>query len=138
MNLILICLGIYATLSFIMVVIVGSALFKNGKVFLFDIFRGDQELTEAVNKLLLIGFYLINVGFILLNYNYNLELHTWSELVQKVCGELGIIIFCLGAIHMLNIFLLLKMRKRNALNADSEIARPFSQIHTQKQALAHE
>lgn len=114
MNLTLTSFGIYTLFSLSMVILVGTVLFKNGKVFLFDIFKGDTELTEAVNRLLLIGFYLINFGYILINYNFAKAIGNWIELLQKLSSELGIIIFSLGIIHMINIFFLMKMRKKSS------------------------
>ncbi len=128
MNLTLISFAIYAFVAFILVSLVGRALFQNGKIFLFDIFKGDTELTSAVNRLLLIGFYLINIGFVLLTYSHSHVLSSWIKLIEKVSMELGTIIFSLGIIHMLNIILLLKMRKKSEKTSD--VNREIKPINT--------
>ena len=54
---------VYLVLSIGITIWVAKTLFKNGKVFLHDIFHGNQALAESVNNLLLVGFYLVNVGY---------------------------------------------------------------------------
>jgi hypothetical protein len=63
MTYILISYSIYLLLTVILTVWVARTLFKNGKIFLIDIFHGNEELAKAVNNLLLVGFYLINTGY---------------------------------------------------------------------------
>ena len=56
----------YFLASLAMTVWVARTLHKNGRLFLVEAFSGRQELADSVNHLLLVGFYLINIGFILL------------------------------------------------------------------------
>ena len=63
MSYILICYSVYLILTVILTVWVARTLFRNGKVFLIDIFHGNEELAKAVNNLLLVGFYLVNIGY---------------------------------------------------------------------------
>ncbi len=53
---------IYIPVTVAITIWVASTLFKNGRVFLVDIFHGNDLLADSVNKLLLVGFYLINIG----------------------------------------------------------------------------
>jgi hypothetical protein len=55
---------IYLTISIILTVWVARTLFKNGRVFLVDTFHGHEPLADSVNHLLVVGFYLINLGFV--------------------------------------------------------------------------
>lgn len=43
---------------------VAKNLYENGRVFLVECFKGNEELADSVNKLLLVGFYLVNLGFV--------------------------------------------------------------------------
>ena len=43
---------------------VARSLQKNGRVFLVDAFHGNAELADSVNHLLVMGFYLINTGYV--------------------------------------------------------------------------
>ena len=53
---------IYTILSLALTVWVGRTLFSNGRIFIIDSFNGNIEMADAVNKLLLVGFYLLNIG----------------------------------------------------------------------------
>jgi hypothetical protein len=53
--------------SIAMTVWVGRTLFRGGRVFLVDVFGGNDALADSINRLLVVGFYLVNFGFISLN-----------------------------------------------------------------------
>ena len=63
MNYIIITYSFYLFITIALTIWVARTLFKNGKVFLIDIFHGNKELADSVNNLLLVGFYLINIGY---------------------------------------------------------------------------
>ena len=62
--------GLYAAASIGITVWVARTLFKNGRVFLVDSFLGNEQLADAVNRLLLVGFYLVNLGFVAMFLKY--------------------------------------------------------------------
>ena len=63
MNYYILTYGLYIFLAIALTVWVANTLFKNGRIFLVDIFHGDESLADSVNRLLVVGFYLINVGY---------------------------------------------------------------------------
>ena len=63
MNYFILTYAFYLAISIALTVWVAKVLFKNGRVFLVDIFHGNQELADSVNRLLVVGFYLINIGY---------------------------------------------------------------------------
>ncbi len=80
---ILIGYGIYLPVALFLTYYVSKTLFKNGKIFMLDIFKGREEIAEATNKLFETGFYLLNIGFALmileLKLNKDLSLIHISE-----------------------------------------------------------
>nr|HNH83010.1 hypothetical protein [Acidobacteriota bacterium] len=64
MNIIVMTYLTYLVLSIILTIWVAQTLHKNGRVFLVDVFHGNIELADSVNHLLVVGFYLINLGYI--------------------------------------------------------------------------
>lgn len=110
---------IYITASIGLTVWVATVLFKNGKVFLIDIFRGNQLLADSVNKLLLVGFYLINLGYATLTLKETANVLNAEGLIEVLSYKLGVIILILGAMHFFNIFVLFRLRKR--AKADEQI-----------------
>ena len=57
---------VYIALSIPLTIWVAHTLYKNGRVFLIDSFRGNERLADSVNHLLVVGFYLINIGYVAL------------------------------------------------------------------------
>ena len=62
MNYIVCTYALYLAISIALTVWVAKTLHKNGRLFLVDAFHGNEPLADSINHLLLVGFYLINVG----------------------------------------------------------------------------
>jgi DMSO/TMAO reductase YedYZ heme-binding membrane subunit len=92
---------------------VARTLHKNGRHFLVESFSGRQELADSVNQLLQVGFYLVNLGFILLFLRVGAKPTDLVEGVEYISTKLGIVILVLGAMHFFNMFNFSRMRKKN-------------------------
>ena len=57
---------LYLVISVSLTIAAGLALSRSGRVFLRDVFGGDEALAEAVSRLLVVGFYLLTLGFVVL------------------------------------------------------------------------
>jgi hypothetical protein len=106
---------IYLTLSIALTVWVARTLHRNGRVFLVDTFHGNEGLADSVNHLLVVGFYLINAGFIALYLKTGAALMTTQEVVEALSGKMGIVLLVLGVMHFFNLFVFSKMRRRALL-----------------------
>jgi len=104
MTYILICYSIYLLLTVILTVWVARTLFRNGKVFLIDIFHGNEELARAVNNLLLVGFYLINIGYAVYTLRIEYNIDNVRNLVEELSLKIGAIILILGGMHSKGIY----------------------------------
>lgn len=104
--------SIYLIITTLLTVWVGHTLFRNGKVFLRDIFHGNLELANAVDKLLLTGFYLINIGYAVHSMLVTQEILDNRVLMEVLSKKIGVIILILGAMHFFNMFVFFKLRKR--------------------------
>ena len=62
--------AIYIVLSIALTALVAQTLHKNGRIFLVDAFKGNEKLADSVNHLLVVGFYLINIGYVSLALKY--------------------------------------------------------------------
>jgi len=112
MNYIIFSYITYLLVTIVLTVWVAKTLFKNGKVFLVEIFHGNKELADSVNNLLLTGFYLINIGYAV----YTLQIHegvgNWQDVFEKLSIKIGLIILILGGMHFLNLYIFFNLRKR--------------------------
>jgi hypothetical protein len=91
---------------------VAKTLFTNGRVFLVDIFHGDELLADSVNKLLVVGFYLVNVGYAVYTLKIFSDIKSIQVVIEELSIKLGAIILILGGMHFFNLFVFFKLRKR--------------------------
>ncbi|MEQ9165777.1 MAG: hypothetical protein RLO12_05950 [Fulvivirga sp.] len=82
------------------------------KSFLVQIFGGDEQLADSVNHLLLVGFYLINIGYAVYTLTITRNIDTVQYLIESLSVKLGAIILILGGMHFFNLYVLFNLRKR--------------------------
>lgn len=102
----------YFLVSLGMTIWVARTLHKNGRHFLVEAFSGNQQMADSVNHLLLVGFYLINLGFVLLFLRIGTKPNDIVEGVEYISTKLGIVILVLGGMHFFNMFNFSRMRKK--------------------------
>lgn len=112
MNYVILTYTIYLIVSIVLTVWVAKTLFKNGKIFLIDIFHGNKELADSVNNLLLVGFYLINVGYAVYTLKEYNTIISLQEVIERLSIKLGVIILILGGMHFFNLFIFFKLRNK--------------------------
>lgn len=112
MNYTILAYSIYLVLTISLTMWVAHTLFKNGRVFLVDIYHGNETLADSVNKLLVVGFYLINMGYAVYTLDSMGEAVNLIEVMKKLSRSVGAIILILGGMHFFNLFLFFEMRKR--------------------------
>jgi hypothetical protein len=112
MNATVITYGLYLMLAMPVTVWVARTLHRNGKVFLVDCFHGNAELAESVNQLLVVGFYLVNFGFVSLYLKLVDEVVEVRGIFEALSSKLGVVLLVLGAMHFFNLLVLTKLRKR--------------------------
>ena len=102
----------YTIISISMTVWVARTLHKNGRIFLLDAFKGKEDMADSVNHLLVVGFYLINIGFILLFLRLMEKPKTLVEGIEYIATKLGVVLLVLGFMHFFNMFNFNRMRKK--------------------------
>jgi hypothetical protein len=102
----------YLAISVALTVWVARTLHTNGRVFLVDAFHGNEQLADSVNHLLVVGFYLINVGYITLALKTTEPLATLREVIELESYKIGVVLVILGIMHVINIMVFAKMRHR--------------------------
>jgi hypothetical protein len=107
--------SLYLTISLGVTIWVARTLHKNGRVFLVDCFRGNEELADSVNHLLVVGFYLVNIGFVTLYLKIAYPVTGATGVFEALSGKVGTVLLVLGAMHFWNIWLFNKLRKRTMM-----------------------
>ena len=123
--------ALYLLISIAFTIWVARTLFRSGRVFLVDSFLGNEALADSVNRLLVVGFYLINIGYIAVAVKYGATPKNVQEVFEVLSLKVGLVLLILGALHFFNLFLFTRARRRAveeseyaARKAREAIARP--------------
>jgi hypothetical protein len=104
---------VYAPLSVLLTVWVATTLFRHGRRFLVDVFRGDEGLADSVNHLLVVGFYLINLGYVSLQLKLDIAPASAGAIIEALAEKVGLVLIVLGAMHFGNLFMFARLRQRS-------------------------
>lgn len=109
--------AVYVVVSLAITFWVGRALNRNGRVFLVENFEGREALADSINHLLLIGFYLVNIGFVSLALRYGEKPLDTVEAVEFLSTKIGLAVVVLGGMHFFNMHMLVKFRHSRLFHA---------------------
>src|SRR5882672_2387024 len=115
MNVIVVTYLTYIGISIALTIWVAHTLHKNGSVFLIDVFSGNAALADSVNHLLVVGFYLINFGYVSLALKLGYDVTTTQQGIEALSGKVGMVLLVLGGMHFFNLFIFSRMRRRASL-----------------------
>ena len=104
--------AVYLVLSIAVTVWVARTLHHSGRAFLIDAFHGNDTLADSVNHLLVVGFYLINLGWIVMTLRTQLYPGNLREAMELLSDKVGTVLFVLGVMHFFNLFLFNRFRRR--------------------------
>jgi hypothetical protein len=101
---------IYLVASACLTVWVARSLYRNGRVFLVSVFQ-ETGLADSVNHLLVVGFYLVNLGAAALLINAGGAPASFADMVQETVTRIGVVLLVLGFMHFFNMFVLYLIRR---------------------------
>ncbi len=109
---------VYVALSVGLTVWVGRVLSRYGAVFLVDVFAGRRDLAEATNTLLVVGFYLLNLGYVAFALRWGgTDVVDGRTAVEALSRRIGGVLLVLGVLHLGNVVVLSRLRRRHRLEA---------------------
>jgi hypothetical protein len=103
---------LYLTISIGITIWVARTLHANGRTFLLDAFHGNEALADSVNHLLVVGFYLLNLGWIIFTLRTRQFVEDGRALMELVSDKVGFVLIVLGIMHFANILVFSRMRRR--------------------------
>ena len=116
--------AIYLAVSLALTVWVARTLHKNGRIFLVDAFHGNQPLADSVNHLLVVGFYLINIGYVTLALKERVKPGNLAQVIELLSTKVGLVLLVLGGMHFFNLYVLSRMRRRGLIHRMPPPVRP--------------
>jgi len=102
----------YLLISIFLTVWVARTLHKNGRVFLIEVFGGDEALADSVNHLLVVGFYLINFGYVTLALKIGVVITSTQEGIEALSYKIGLVLLVLGGMHFFNLLIFQRIHRR--------------------------
>lgn len=110
-NIIVVTYVTYLFISVSITVWVARTLHKRGAIFLVDAFHGNAELADSVNHLLVVGFYLINIGFVSFALKTADIINTSRAAIELLSDKMGIVLLILGGMHFFNLYVFSRIRR---------------------------
>lgn len=103
---------LYLIATWLITVHVGWNLYKNGRIYILNLLHGDEALTDAINRILLTGYYLLNLGYATLMITQWQTIETWATVISSIFGMVGNILLLLAAIHFINMTVIFWLSKK--------------------------
>lgn len=98
--------SIFSIIIIFIIVVVGRICYRNGNIFVAELIPDHMDLCQQTNKVLLIGYYLVNIGYCAMTFvNWEI-ITTIQQLVEVIAIKTATIAFILSFLHYLNIFML--------------------------------
>ncbi len=119
---------VYITISVALTIWVARTLHKNGRIFLVDVFKGREDLADSVNHLLVVGFYLINFGYVSLALKLAEHVDTPTQSVEALSHKVGLVLVVLGGMHFFNLYVFSRIRRNATLTKANRPVRPDNTI----------
>jgi hypothetical protein len=102
----------YIIISAALTVWVAHSLSTRGRVFLVQFMDGKEELADSVNHLLVVGFYLLNLGYAMLALSYGTKPNSLDQAIEVLSFKIGLVLVVLGVTHLTNIKLIASLGYR--------------------------
>jgi hypothetical protein len=102
----------YLALSVGLTIWVARTLHRNGRIFLVRAFHGDEKMADSVNHLLVVGFYLVNIGYVTLALRYGARPVDLQTAIELLSTKIGLVLLVLGGMHFTNLLVFSRLRRR--------------------------
>ena len=119
---------IYLIASIGLTVWVARTLQRNGRIFLVDAFAGNEKLADSVNHLLVVGFYLINIGYVTLALKEKDKPVDAVQGIEFFSTKIGYVLVALGVMHFLNLYVFSRLRRKGQLHLAPPPVRPDARL----------
>jgi hypothetical protein len=81
---------------------VAHTLSTRGRIFLVQFMASNEQLADSINHLLVVGFYLVNLGYAMLALSYGHKPTTLEQAIESLSFKIGLVLLVLGVTHFFN------------------------------------
>lgn len=108
---------LYFLITYFITVHTGLSFYRNGRIYILNMLEGNEALTGYINRLLLIGYYLLNLGYVAVSVNEWEEIYNAAQMASLLALKVGAIMLLLACIHFVNMAVILYIgRKQHQAN----------------------
>jgi hypothetical protein len=97
---------IYLILTIFVIVFVGKLFYRNGRVFILALMKNDAITTDYFNNILLVAYYLFNIGYAFVKLHFWQKIENLEMLVSSIANNMSVLIFILASTHYMNMMLI--------------------------------
>jgi hypothetical protein len=108
MNLNILGYAIYLLITIFIIVKVGRICYQNGNIYVAQLIPDHIDLCHKINQVLLLGYYLMNIGYCAMTLISWEKIITFNQLIEVIAFKSAIIIGTIAFMHYGNIFVLTK------------------------------
>jgi hypothetical protein len=119
MNLNITAYIVFVCLMVFIIVYVGRYFYTNGHIFIVSLLKGLASLADSINRLLLAGYYLLNIGYALLKLKQWQKIHTMEQWLSSLAVNMGTLILILAVLHYGNMLAIYYLSKTNSIKHKS-------------------
>jgi hypothetical protein len=112
---------LYLAIAVPLTIFVARTLSRHGALFLRDVFRGNDRLADAVNHLLVVGFYLLNLGYVSLYLRTEGAVVGGEDVIELVSKKVGVVAIVLGVVHLANVWVFNTLRRNAVFATDTAL-----------------
>lgn len=105
---------IYIILTVFIIYHVGRMFHRNGRIFILQLHRGDTGTTDTINNILLVAYYLFNMGYAFLRLRLWERVSSPAQLIASVSNHIGVLILILAVTHYFNMLLIYWLSQKHA------------------------
>lgn len=106
----------FLTLMIFIIVYAGRYFYSNGRIFIISLFNGNVVLADGLNKLLLIGYYLLNIGYSFIKLKQWQKISSLEMLFSSLASNIGVLVFILAIIHYFNMGVIYLLSKSKSIS----------------------
>lgn len=106
MNLNILSYIIYGAITVFIIYYVGRLFYTSGRIFILRLFHNHESLTDTTNHILLLAYYLFNIGYAIVQFSFWQKIHSVEGMISSVCGKTGVLVFILAVTHYINLLVI--------------------------------
>ena len=110
---------IYIAAMIFIIVYVGRYFYRNGRIFILSLLKGNVPLTDYINKLLLVAYYLFNIGYAFIQLKSWQKITSMEAMFSSLSVNMGVLILILAVTHYGNMLAIYFLSKSNSITHKS-------------------